>query len=197
FQRVLTQVRPQLEYDDIFARKMKGRNVVLGYVFTRALVGSAPRKGALPEAIFRESDFASNPIATTSWNGYTANLDILQSSAASAGHFNSHTDEDGIVRRVPMLAELDGAYYEPLSLAVVRTLLGGAPVKAIPPELAPEGYPGLEWLQVGSLRVPVDHEAMALIPYRGPRNSFRYYSLVDVINERIDPAELKGKIALI
>ena len=199
FQSVLRQVKPQLEYDDIFARRMEGRKVVLGYIFSSDDPALAPKKGVLPSPIFTAASFSANPISTTSWNGYTANLAVLQAGAASAGHFNSHTDDDGIVRRVPMLAEYAGAYYEPLSLAMVRTLLGSPPVKAIPPDqaLAPEDYPGLEWIEVGSLKIPVDRNANALVPYRGPKDSFRYYSLVDVMNERIDPAELKGKIALI
>ena len=199
FQSVLKQVKPQLEYDDIFARKMAGRKVVLGYIFSSDDPGLAPKKGVLPGPIFTAEAFKGNPIATTSWNGYTANLEVLQKSAASAGHFNSHTDEDGIVRRVPILAEYQGAYYEPLSMAMVRALLGGPQVKATPPDrdLAPEGYPDLEWVEVGSLRIPVDDTASALVPYRGPKDSFRYYSLVDVMNERIAPHELKGKIVLV
>jgi adenylate cyclase len=98
-----------------------------------------------------------------------------------------------------MLAEYGGAYYEPLSLAIVRVLLGSPPVKAISTDgsLAPEGYPDLEWLEVGSLRIPVDAKATALVPYRGHKGSFKYFSLVDVMNERIDRAELKGKIVLV
>jgi adenylate cyclase len=195
FQSVLKRVKPQLEYDDIFARKMKGRKVVLGYIFS----SDASTKGVLPESVFTAADFSANPISTRSWNGYTANLGVLQAGAVSAGHFNSITDDDGIVRRVPMLAEYQGVFYEPLSLAMVRALLGSPPVKAIPPDqvLAPEDYPGLEWLEVGSLRIPVDREAGALVPYRGRSGSFKYYSLVDVMNDRIDPSELKGKIALV
>ena len=56
--------------------------------------------------------------------GYTGNLPLFLESAAGAGHFNPLVDDDGVIRRVPMLAEYDGAYYEALSLAVVRTLLG-------------------------------------------------------------------------
>ena len=67
--------------------------------------------------------------ATTSWGGYTANLDVLQKARGQRGHINSRTDDDGIIRRVPMLAEYDGAYYEPLSLAMVRVLLGSPPVR--------------------------------------------------------------------
>jgi adenylate cyclase len=63
--------------------------------------------------------------------------------------------------------------------------------------LAPRGYPDLEWLQVGSLRIPVDVEGSALVPYRGRKGSFNYFSIVDVMNERVDPAELRGKIVLV
>jgi len=199
FHSVLTKVKPQLEYDDIFARKMRNRPVVMGYIFSSEESGLAPKKGLLPPAIFTAQSFAGRHVRTTSWGGYTANLDVLQKNAASAGHFNSHTDSDGIVRRVPMLAEFEGAYYEPLSLAMVRVLLGAPPVKGVSPDaaLAPAGYPDLEWLEVGSLRIPVDDSASALVPYRGRKGSFRYFSLVDVMNERIDPSELRGKIVLV
>jgi adenylate cyclase len=199
FQSVLRQVKPQLEYDDIFARRMLGRKVVLGYIFSSDDSSLSPRKGVLPAPIFTAESFAGLTIPSAPWRGYTANLEVLQKAATSAGHFNSHTDEDGIVRRVPMLAEYEGRYYEPLSMAVVRALLGSPSVKATPPDkaLAPEGYPDLELLQIGSLKVPVDDTGRALVPYRGPYGSFKYYSLVDVMNERIDPAELKGKIALV
>jgi adenylate cyclase len=199
FQSVLRQLKPQLDYDDIFARKIKGRPVVLGYILLEKDSTMVLKKGTLPPPIFTSKSFEGRTVATTSWGGYTANLDVLQKAAASGGHFNADPDDDGIFRRVPMLAEYGGAYYEPLSLAIVRVLLGSPPVKAISTDgsLAPEGYPDLEWLEVGSLRIPVDAKATALVPYRGHKGSFKYFSLVDVMNERIDPAELKGKIVLV
>jgi len=199
FQSVLARIKPQLEYDDIFARKMKGRRVVLGYTFSTEEPALAPKKGLLPPPILPPGEFAKRPVRTTSWTGYTANLEELQRNAASAGHFNPLTDEDGVVRRVPVLAEFDGAYYEPLALAMVRVLLGSPPVKPIHPEeeYTSADYAGLEWLEVGSYRIPLDHTASALVPYRGGKGMFNYFSLVDVLNERVDPAELKGKIVLI
>lgn len=199
FQSALKRIKPQLQYDDIFARKMEDRRVVLGYVFSNTEAGRVQKKGLLPQPVFPRDAFATRPIYTTSWNGYTANLERLQKKAASGGHFNSNTDDDGIVRRVPMLAEYNGAYYEPLSLAMVRTLFDLRTVGAVLPDEAytsPQ-YAGLEWLQVGSMRVPLDETASALVPYRGGQGSFNYFSLVDVLNERINPAELKGKIALV
>ena len=199
FQAALKQLKPQLDYDGIFARKIRGRPVVMGYIFLERDAATLQKKGALPAPVLTSESIAGRNVATTSWSGYTANLDILQKAAASGGHFNADPDSDGIFRRVPMLAEHDGAYYEPLSLAMFRVLLGSPPVAALIPDqaLAPRGYPDIEWLQVGPVRIPVDERASALIPYRGHKGSFRYFSIVDVLNERVDPAELKGKIVLV
>lgn len=198
FQAALRQLRPDLEYDGIFARKMKGRPVVLGFTFSSDDPAQAPRKGMLPPPVLAADAFRGRNIGSTSWNGYTANLAELQKNAASAGHFNPWTDDDGITRRVPMLAEYQGAYYEPLSLAMVRVLLGSPPVKPLFADESLSGdYTGLEWLQVGSLRIPVDDTVSSLVPYRGSKGSFRYFSIVDVLNDRVDAAELQGKIVLV
>jgi adenylate cyclase len=153
----------------------------------------------LPSPLLQKQAFADQPIRTPCFAGYTANLEELQKSAAGAGHFNPITDADGIIRRVPMLVEYDGAYYEPLSLAMVRVLLGSPPVRAVVPDrqLTPGSYPGLEWLVVGPLRIPVDDTASALVPYRGSQGSFRYIPVVDVLNEHLEVAELKAKIVLV
>lgn len=198
FQAAFTKLKPRLEYDDIFARKMKGRRVVLGYTFSSDDPKLAPRKGTLPAPALAAGTFSGRRIGASSWSGYTANLDELQKSAAGAGHINPWTDDDGITRRVPMLAEYQGAYYEPLSLAMVRVLLGAPPLKPLFEEEGWSGnYSGLEWLQVGSLRIPVDDTASALVPFRGRKGSFRYFSIVDVLNDRVDAAKLKGKIVLV
>lgn len=198
FQSVFEQVRPQLEYDDIFASKMKGRAVVLGNVFLSDDPANASKKGMLPPPVLPKGAFGTRKVGVTSWSGYTANLERLQRAAISAGHINPLPDQDGVSRRVPMLVEYDGAYYEPLSLAMVRAVLGNPPVV---PVVSDDGnssnYSGLEWIKTGPFQIPVDYQAAALVPYRGAKGSYRYYSLVDVINERIPVDELKGKIALI
>jgi adenylate cyclase len=199
FQAALGQLKPQLDYDDIFAGRIRGRPVVLGYIFLERDVAGLHKKGMLPAPVLTSKSLEGRAVATTSWGGYTANLETLQRAAAGGGHFNADPDSDGIFRRVPMLAEFEGAYYEPLSLAMVRVLYGSPPVAAVTPDpaLTPAGYPDLEWLQVGPVRIPVDERATALVPYRGHKFSFRYFSIVDVMNERVDPAELKGRIVLV
>lgn len=199
FQTVLTQIRPQLEYDNVFAGKIKNRNVVLGYYLTDQKDNNL--SGMLPEPTFPAGSFKGRPIAFTLWNGYGANLPELQQAAASAGHFNPLVDIDGVVRRVPVLAEYNGAYYESLSIAVVRTLLGHPKILPGFAEGKDNGYAGLEWLELaaagGTLKIPVDHDVATFVPYRGKQGSFRYISVTDVLHDRVEPAQLKDKIVLV
>ncbi len=202
FQSAMAQIRPQLDYDNLFAGKIKNRRVVLGYYFTTSMQGTAKNiSGALPEAVFPPGTFKGRPIGFTQWDGYGSNLPELQKSASGAGHFNPLVDFDGEVRRVPLIVEYNGAYYESLSLAMVRALLGFP--KLIPGYANSKGsdYAGLEWLDLGTaqgnFRIPVDQDVSTLVPYRGKRGSFRYISVADVLHDRISPEELKNKIVLI
>jgi adenylate cyclase len=125
-------------------------------------------------------------------------LPLYLENAAGAGHLNPAVDLDGVLRRVPLVVEYEGQYYEAFSLALVRVLLGWRTRE--PPPLEP-GFPpddpNLEWLKAGPLQIPVDHQAAALIPYRGPRGAFPYVSLADVVKDRVAPDALQGKVALI
>src|SRR3989442_4043217 len=210
FQSALKELRPELDYDAIFARFLRGRPVVHGYYFGRE--ENAVKSGAIPEPVLPAGTFAGRPIAFTTWKGYGSNLPEFQANAANAGHFNPLVDPDGVSRRVPMLAEFNGNYYEALSLAVVRLYLGmdvaaltrsnTVTLPKVIPGIAPErfitkGYPGLEWLEVGPLRIPVDENVSALVPYRGPKGSFPYISLADVWFDKAPAEKLKGRIVLV
>ncbi len=202
FQSVLARIRPQLEYDSLFASKIRNRNVVLGYFFTSSAKGvERIVSGELPEAVFPPGTFKGRPISFIQFDGYGGNLPVLQRGAASAGHFTQAPDSDGVVRRIPMIVEYHGSYYESLSLAVVRAVLGMP--KLSPGYATAKGgnYGGLEWLTLetsqGDLRIPVDSEVSALVPYRGERGTFRYISASDVLHDRVGIADLQNKIVLV
>ena len=203
FQNAFRELRPKLDYDQIYADALKGKPVVLGYFFSAE--DNAKEVAAIPEPVLPAGTFRGRPIEFIVYNGYGGNLPEFQQNAASAGHFNMVPDDDGIVRRVPMVVEFKGAYYESLSLAVMRTLMGNPNVTPGYPEekyaFASKGYQGLEWLQLKkgdiSLRIPVDRNVATLVPFRGDRGSFKYISISDIVAERIKPDELKGKIALV
>src|SRR5476651_697503 len=121
FQATYQQLRGKLDYDGMLAASIKGRPVVLGHYLSSE--ASAVRVNAIPAPVLPKGAFAGREVSITHWSGYTGNLPLYLANAAGAGHLNPIVDVDGVVRRVPMLAELDGAYYEAFSLAVVRTLL--------------------------------------------------------------------------
>src|SRR5262249_54339387 len=200
FQEAYKSLRPGLDYDELFAKAMRGRPVVLGYYFSNE--DGAARVNAIPEPVLPRGSFAGRDVHVTPWSGYTGNLAGYQQNAAAAGHFNPLVDEDGVTRRVPMLVEFDGAYYESLALAVVRTYIARHDDGRFP-RVEP-GYPQAagadaapEWLKVGPLRIPVDDQAAALVPYRGEKRSFPYIPLADVVKDRVKPAALRGKIVLV
>jgi adenylate cyclase len=199
FQSVLTQIQPQLEYDKLFASRIKNRKVVLGYYFTDQR--DANISGILPDPVFPAGMFKGRPVVFTTGNSYGANLPELQMAAASAGHFNPVVDIDGMIRRVPMIEQYGGAYYESLSLAMVRTLLGQPKLLPGYAEDKSSGYAGLEWLGLdtagGILRIPVDSDGATFVPYRGEQGSFRYISIADVLHDRVELAQLKDKIVLV
>ena len=109
-------------------------------------------------------------------------------------------DEDGVVRRVPMLFEYHGDYYESLSLAVARTLFAVrhvTPVFADPEVSRRTGYPDLEALGLDFVHIPVDAHIQALVPYRGEQGSFPYVSAVDVLRGNVPVQKLQDRIVLV
>lgn len=202
FQTALQALRPQLDHDGRFAETLKGRPVILGYYLSGRSDGVS--SGTIPPPVLPEGSFTGRNIPFTVWAHHGGNLEQFQKAALSGGHFNPLVDFDGISRRVPLLAEYKGEYYEALSLAMVRALLGQPKVAPWFPEdrwFSSKGYQGMEAIDLptarGTMRIPVDENVAALIPYRGHQGSFRYYSIADIMADRIKPGELNGKIALI
>ena len=197
FQQAITELKPRLDYDQLFANSLKNRNVVMGYYFTQGEKDSGV--GSLPPASFVEGSFKGKNITFKQVTGFGANLSVIQGSAMTAGHFNPDTDQDGITRKVPMLMGYKGGLYESLSVAMARIALGVPKLQAGFAEGIGVGkkYSGLEWLRLGDRRIPVDGEIAALIPYRGQQGSFPYVSATDVLNGKVSPEVLQGRIVLL
>lgn len=197
FNRAIESLKPKLDYDQIFADSLKDRNVVLGYYFLRDNQSST--SGLLPAPSFIEGSFKGKHVGFIEATGFGANLDVLQSNAQSAGHFNPDPDADGTSRRIPMLIKYKNQMYESLSVAVARAAIGAPRMEAgFADGLGVNNkYSGLEWLKVGNQRIPVDENVSTLIPYRGPQGSFTYVSASDVLSNKVVPEKLKNKIVLL
>jgi len=187
----LNRLRPQLQHDHLFADSLRGRDVILGYA-----ASNNTRTGQLPPPLMHISETAAK-IPFSIVKGYNANLPELQAAAYGAGYFsNPLVDEDGIFRRVPLVYRFEDGIYESFSLAMVRGLYGQPPLQLEAAEASP-GNVELEWLRLGELRIPVDEQAAALVPYRGRSGSFRYISATDVLHGKADSEVLDGAIVLV
>ena len=188
--------------DDVLAEALASAPVVLGHYLSSDRGGV--RHGQLPAPVWRPQ--AGEPLPqTTVWNGYGANLASL-AMRAPAGFFNSITDDDGIVRRLPLLAQVDGALYESLALAAYRRWAGLSQLALLraPEDVDPSGRRlqavVLSGPQRAAERVAVDEIAAAWVNYRqpsGPGGAFTYLSAVDVMQGASTLPDLRGKLVLV
>lgn len=197
----LGELQKRLDFDQMFVDSMAKGPVILGYTFFAEQESNASiRAGVLPPPVISKDKVKGKFIPAQKYAGYGANLPEIQATAAGGGHITPSLDEDGVVRRVPMLINYQGNFYESLSLAVTRYILGADKVT---PEFARQGtgdsgYPEMEWLDLGNgFRIPVDANIQALVPYRGKRGSFPYVSAADIIRGIADPKILEGSIVLV
>jgi adenylate cyclase len=204
FADLLAQLAPSLDYDALFAQSLSGRAAVLGFYLTSDREGRT--RGTLPPPAIAPDQLRGLPLRSTSWNGYGANIEVLAQAVPTAGFFNSITDEDGVVRSLPLLAEHQGNYYESLALAVFRQVVGMPSVLPAYANLTPQGdYDPLQNIvlqQDGrSLVLPVDYHLATLIPFRGPGDvsggSFRYISAADVLEGALSSASLRDRVVLV
>lgn len=199
FQQHWSELRSQLTGDDRLAASFRDRAVVMGYYFAMPdQQGGDLRVGRLPLAAAPLTVLGGmpNPFATAA--GYSANLPLLQASAASGGFFNSTlVDPDGLFRRLPLLVGYDGQFYEHFSLAVVRTLLGHPPLEFVTAPGYQDSGQRVEAVRIGVFDIPIDAQGAALAPYRGPQGSFPYIPAHAVLDRQADPQALAGTIVLV
>jgi adenylate cyclase len=199
FRQRLEELEPRLNRDYMFAEALGRGKSIMAYYFLLDERASF-ETGSLPYPAFEIDESMAETMRLPKAKGYTANIDELQGGAYSAGFIsNPLIDEDGIVRRAPLLHEYKNGVYESLSLALAATFLDdiSLPVFISAPLLA-QGYPPLEGIELAGVQIPVDAQGAVLVPYRGPAGSFNYISATDIINDTVEnPELLKGAITIV
>ena len=193
FQEAYRAIRPELDRDRLFAESLQDREIILGYVFDQR---NERRVNQLPSPLMTLPEDQQETLPLQRPRGFTSNLAVLQENARAAGYFdNPSVDQDGVYRRVPLIQEFDGQLYESLSLAIARLALGD-PRFALPIEQQGASY-FIEELLLGGRRIPLERNASALVPYRGPQGSFPYASIAAILDHQIDPELLRDAIVLV
>ncbi len=182
FLQRLDQLEKRLDRDALFADSLAIGPTVLGYYFDTN-EETAFETGALPFPAFELSEDMRGSVWLPRAYGYGANLEVLISSAYSAGFINNPLiDADGVVRRAPLLHQYGPGVYESLSLATAAVYLNDITLPVFwEASRVGQDYPPLESLELAGRRIPIDAQGAVLVPYRGPAGSFPYVSATTVM----------------
>ena len=185
---------------------LRSGKVILGYALTFDDPGEAPRKcihHPIGLAIVGGEDEAAADSFFRA-TGAVCNLPNLAQAAGVSGFLNAAPDADGIVRRVPLVVELDSRMYPALALTAVSAATGSQSVALriananastlMVSRIADEGATRPRHRSVD---VPVDGKSNLLLRYRGEKRTFPYVSAVDVLDARVKPDTFRDKIVFI
>jgi adenylate cyclase len=189
--------------DEAFAKAMKSQGqTVLGYAFQthhlKGHIGAPTTAGFLDKirppapliyGIIRRAP--GKPRDLIEAQAYEPPTAPLNASARTTGFFDVDADADGEIRTEMTVIHFDGQYCAPLFLAVADTYADGA---AMVLGLDPEGVSGLS---IAGVRIPVDDDGRMLVNFRRGADPFPYYSISDIINHKVAPEKLAGKIVLV
>src|SRR3984893_12090460 len=124
-------------------------------------------------------------------NAYLAPIPELNTAARGVAYADTEYDSDDVLREYPAVTHFNGRYCVPLYLALVDAYVHRAVLSL---DLSSYGVSGIA---IRNFNVPVDERGMMMVHFRGKAGTMPHYSATDIINRRVPPTALAGKIVLV
>jgi adenylate cyclase len=118
------------------------------------------------------------------------NVAVLEKAAAGRGLFSLRPEQDGIVRRVPVVMKAEGVMVPSLTLDMLRVVTGSGAI------LIRTDQAGVKSVAVPGLEIPTDRNGQLWVHF-GPHDATRYVSAKDVLEGRVPADKVAGKLVLI
>ena len=118
------------------------------------------------------------------------NIPRITKAVDAIGFFNFFPDPDGTVRRIPLMAEMDGYVYPSMAMQTLRMFLDWPDMSVV------VGDVGVEEVHLGPLEIQTDASGSMLLNHYGPGGTFPHYSAADILKGRLKGDELKDKIVI-
>ena len=175
--------------DDLFLNSISKSNVVmpiLGQV-TKPVKNTESRP--LVNFIFKGPDLNINqflykfPYVVTS-------LSAINEKAKGIGSISRVGNTEGVLRKAPLLINMQGQIYPALSIEALRLHLKEKNILVLSDEN------GIKDIKLRPYNIDVDANSMIWIKYKKSKSD-QYISAVDVLNGNFDSNKIKGKILLI
>ncbi len=179
--------------DSILAYMIQQSPVVLGtsVIFTGKTqdltVDSPYLEGFVDEIPANAPNFRSRLFSGTS---ITLPLPELRQ-VAPLGMINSTTDSDGILRSIPLIAQVGDRTFIALSVRTLMQAIGKTNLHLL------GNKDGLKALRVGKYTFPVNSEGLFNIPFRGGQGMYPTFSAVDILQKKIPSKDIAGRIFII
>lgn len=191
FNAQLRALQPSFDDDAKFGVIARDHGVVLGFMFHAA---DAAPTGRLPAPLPIAAHTAWNASSIPALRSYSAPLAAIQTDTPGA-FLTTVPDDDGVLRRSPLLLRYGADVYPSLALEMARQFLLLEQVTIDAQNIGDASV--IEHIGLGSLRAHTDGQGRALVPYRGRTPAFTFVSASDVLSGTVAPDTFINKLVLI
>ena len=177
--------------DKILAQSLAATRSVLAIVGTPNATGMPLR--VAPFVIQQARAAAGSPVVALPtvkrFAGALTSVDELNR-AASGGGLISVDSAGGAIRRIPLVANIDGTLVPAFAVEMLRVAMGAPSWRLVVSGSSVNG------IAVGKAFIPTEGDGGVRI-YYSPRNAGRFVSAVDVLQGNVDPARIRGQLVLV
>jgi adenylate cyclase len=192
---VMTALAKLPHPDEALAKALSSGPAVVAFALDSEMGGREP----LPKASFASLGDSPLPFLLPRL-GATPSLLMFEKAAAGNGAVTVPTDDDGIIRRVPLMLYFQGRIEPSLTAEALRVAQGASTYIIKSSNANKEGgfgtQTGLNNIKIGQLIVPVDANGNVLLYDSGEKDK-RFIPIWRILDPAFDAAQLAGNIVLI
>ena len=184
---IRTELRALPGNDVLLANAFRNARVVVGQAGHPRDQGDTRRQIIEPPLAFVGTN--RKPRLFT-FEGIVRNIRVLEEAAAGHALFSLTNEQDGIVRRVPLLTRVQDKIVPSLSLELLRVATGGGAL-AVKTDQA-----GIKSVVLAGKEIATDNMGRLWVHY-SRHDAGKYVSAAGILNDEVDPAALANKLVLI
>src|ERR1700722_12894433 len=174
--------------DAVLAEAIKNSRVVVGQVGSAHIDPKTKAEQTLQTGVaFLGPD--PTPFLVT-FPGLLRNVLPIEEAAAGRGLFSINPETDGIIRRVPVIMEAQGALVPSLAMEMLRVVSQASAV------LVRVNQAGVQSVAVPGLQVPTDRNGQFWVHFNR-HDQARFVSAKDVLQGNVPPDRFRGRLVLI
>jgi serine/threonine-protein kinase len=191
----ITNAEGQLDTDEKLAGSIGlSGNVVLPLYFDIGTPEGNPTEQLTPSVVKNFITQIDNPndkgaAAVREAVAIKVPIEKFAKEAKAIGHINVYPDRDGIYRSHMLLVDYAGQYFPSFATQLAATALN-----LKPSDVSVHLGGGM---RLKGINVPTDPSFQMLVDYNGGLGTFKYFSMADIVNKKVQPGAFKDKIVIV